>query len=166
MAKGGERVVFWIGVFKLAKATLLTALGVIGVIGMKLRLAHLVGKAIGWVGAFPGRHLLSRALGRLMALDPHATRLLGILCLGYASVFLVEGIGLLRGKRWAEWLTVFVTASFVPIEIYELVGHFRPGGVAALLLNVGIVIYLVLRRLRERRRPLGRDLFGGGMATV
>src|SRR5450432_1826128 len=166
MAKGGERVVFWIGVFKLAKATVLTVLGVIGVLGMKLRLAHLVGRAIGWVGAFPGRHVLSRALGRLIALDHHATRVLGILCLGYASVFLVEGIGLLRGKRWAEWLTVFVTASFVPIEIYELVAHFRPGGVAAVLLNVGIVVYLVLRRLRESRRPLGRDLFGGGMATV
>ena len=33
------------------------------------------------------------------------------LCFGYAAAFVVEGVGLLRMKSWAEWLTVVVTAS-------------------------------------------------------
>ena len=35
--------------------------------------------------------------------------------------FFDEGVSLLLRKRWAEYFTVIVTASFIPLEIYELV---------------------------------------------
>jgi uncharacterized membrane protein (DUF2068 family) len=72
-------------------------------------------------------------------------------------VFVVEGVGLLRGRRWAEWLTVFVTASFIPFEIWELTR--RPGGgkVVALAMNAAIVVYLAWRRMHER--ALGASRF-------
>ena len=36
-------------------------------------------------------------------------------------LFVVEGIGLLLHKRWAEYFTVITTGLLMPIEIYELV---------------------------------------------
>ena len=66
-------------------------------------------------------------------------------------MFLVEGVGLLLRKRWGEYLTIVVTASFIPFEIYEMAHKptaLKAGGIA---LNVVIVVYLVVRRWRERR---------------
>jgi uncharacterized membrane protein (DUF2068 family) len=68
----------------------------------------------------------------------------------YASVFMVEGVGLIARRRWAEWFTVLVTASFVPLEIYEIARHPDAIRIAALVVNLAIVAYLVMR-LRQRR---------------
>ena len=92
-----------------------------------------------------------KALDRLWAAQPKEAVQLGIAALAYAAVFLVEGVGLLFRKRWAEWLTVGVTASFVPVEVYEMVHRFGIGKVIALVLNIAIVAYLVWHRLGERR---------------
>jgi len=69
----------------------------------------------------------------------------------YAAVFLVEGVGLLLRKTWAEWLTVIVTASFIPFEVVHAVRHTSAGGIAGLVLNIAIVVYLLVRRIRERK---------------
>jgi uncharacterized membrane protein (DUF2068 family) len=156
MDKRGGGLVVLIGIFKLVKATLLIGLGLGGLLGMQRDMAHGVARAIAWIGTFPGRHTLARAVGRLWSLDPRTSHELGALALCYASVFVVEGIGLLRKKEWAEWLTVAVTASFIPFEIYELVEQFGAGRIVALLLNVAIVVYLAARRIRERGHGHGR----------
>jgi uncharacterized membrane protein (DUF2068 family) len=73
----------------------------------------------------------------------------------------VEGVGLLKKRRWAEWLTVGVTASFIPLEIYEIVRRLSPGKIAALVLNLGILIYLLWVRVDAARtvsHRLGRLL--------
>ncbi len=77
-------------------------------------------------------------------------RRLGVGTLVYAAVFGIEGVGLLLGKSWAEYMTTGVTISFLPIEAYELIVH--PSGTKALvtLINVAVVIYLVLE-IRRRR---------------
>ncbi|PYN77642.1 MAG: hypothetical protein DMD96_23070 [Candidatus Rokuibacteriota bacterium] len=66
----------------------------------------------------------------------------------YSALFLSEGIGLLLRKRWAEYFTVIVTGSLIPLELYEIAR--RPTGVrvAVSLLNVSIVWYLA-RGLRR-----------------
>ncbi len=33
---------------------------------------------------------------------------------------MTEGVGLLLRQYWAEYLTIFTTASLIPLEIYEL----------------------------------------------
>ena len=95
---------------------------------------------------------MNSAVARLVYADHHELHELAVASLAYAAVFLVEGIGLLRRRRWAEWLTVVVTASFIPFEIYELVHQPGAGKIAALALNVVIVVYLAWRRLKDRRR--------------
>jgi uncharacterized membrane protein (DUF2068 family) len=156
MAKNNDRVITLIGIFKLIKAALLIAVGIVGLAEVPSELAQRLRHAIGWMGISPGRHTLSNLLGKLGSFNGGTARKLAVASLCYAAVFLVEGLGLLSKRRWAEWLTVVVTASFIPIEVYESVKHFGPGKIAALLLNVVILIYLVLRRVNAARSVRGR----------
>ena len=122
----GDRVVVLIGAFKLLKSALLIAIGAAALRGVSGAALDRALHASGWTGALSGHRTVRDALVRLLSMDAHTLRDLGVACLCYAAVFLVEGIGLLRGRRWAEWLTVVVTVSFIHIEIYELARH---GGV-------------------------------------
>lgn len=79
-------------------------------------------------------------------------RLISPLLFFYTAVFFVEGIGLLLRKTWAEWMTIIVTASLIPLEVYELVYHPNFLKVAALLTNVAIVGFLVIHRRHVRQR--------------
>jgi len=146
-------MVVLIGVFKLVKTAVLITLGVMAFTGAPGHLAHVVAHLTRWVGIFSSREVVQRGLAKLFSLDERAVHQLGAVSFCYAAVFATEGTGLLLRRRWAEWLTVGVTGSFIPVEIYELAN--RPGAakVAALVLNVAIVAYLVWRRVAERRRP-------------
>ena len=64
---------------------------------------------------------------------------------------LAEGIGLWMRRTWGEWLTLSVTSSLIPFELWELIT--RPPGRrlalgATLALNLLIVWYLA-RQLRS-----------------
>jgi uncharacterized membrane protein (DUF2068 family) len=104
-------------------------------------------------GFFWARELVGHGLAKLLALDGHHRHVLGLACLAYAAVFTVEGVGLVLRKPWAEWLTVIVTGSFVPLEVYELVHRPGWGKVVALAVNLAIVVYLVVRIRQRRKRP-------------
>jgi len=147
----GGRLVFLIGVFKLVKATLLALVGAGALVGVPDAVVRSILAALQWIGAI-GHQAVDVAVARLIYANDHEMHELAIASLAYGAVFLVEGVGLLRRRRWAEWLTVVVTASFIPFEIYELVRHPGAGKVAALALNLAIVVYLAVRRLKDRRR--------------
>ena len=79
----------------------------------------------------------------------------------------VEAVGLWYQKRWAEYLTFIVTASLLPLEIYELAQRLTAFKILAFVINVAVVAYLLLaKRLfglrggaaaeeRERERDVG-----------
>ena len=150
-----NRVIAAIGVFKLIKAAILIVLGIAGLTKDPGDLVHRIRHLASWMGLSPGSRVLMHFMGKLSAFDDHKARELAVGSLCYAAVFLVEGIGLLSGQRWAEWLTVVVTASFIPIEIYEAVKHFGAAKIVALVLNVAILAYLVWRRVSESRSIRG-----------
>jgi uncharacterized membrane protein (DUF2068 family) len=157
---GGERradLVPLIGAFKLAKVVVLLAAGAAGLLASPQRLALTAARAVDWMGGLAGHDTLQRGVNRVWSLDDGSERRLAAVALVYAVVFAVEGLGLLRRKRWAEWLTVIVTASFIPFEIHELVAHPGPGKVAALVINAAIVVYLIYLRLRGRGRSRRRS---------
>jgi len=139
-----------IGALKLLKALALFALG----LGLLTLLQHDTAQAVRH--AIESAHLdshtrlIERLLSRVAGIDHHTLRRLGVGTLVYATVFGIEGVGLLLGKVWAEYMTTGVTISFLPFEVYELLVH--PSAVKALvtLTNVAVVIYLLLE-IRERR---------------
>jgi uncharacterized membrane protein (DUF2068 family) len=46
-------------------------------------------------------------------------------------------------QRWAEYLTLIVTASFLPLEIYELSVHVSVLKIVAFVVNIAVVVYLL-----------------------
>ena len=134
-----------IGAFKLFKAALLVALGLVWVSGIA---AGSLADAAAWTGALQGHHVLRRIVERLASLSGHQQHVIATATFGYAALFAVEGVGLLMRKRWAEWMTVIVTGSFVPFELIGIVRRPGPGKVVALAFNVAIVVYLGLGILR------------------
>lgn len=51
-------------------------------------------------------------------------------------------------KPWAEWFTVIITASLLPLEVYEI-RHPTIPKVVVLVINIAVVGYLVLWIRRE-----------------
>jgi uncharacterized membrane protein (DUF2068 family) len=64
---------------------------------------------------------------------------------GYAALFLTEGTGLLFRKRWAEWLTIVVTSSLMPLGVYELIKQFTLVRLLVVLVNAAVVLFLIYR---------------------
>ncbi len=138
-----RRMVRWIAVFKMAKAVALLALGVTA---LKLVNVDLVATVAPWVAQM-GLGPASRAVGRglLQAASVTSTHIkaIGVGSLLYAALFATEGIGLWLLKPWAEWMTIVLTSSLVPLEVWELVK--KPGWVklVVLVVNVALVGYLI-----------------------
>jgi uncharacterized membrane protein (DUF2068 family) len=59
-------------------------------------------------------------------------------------LLLTEGTGLLLRQRWAEYFTVVVTGSFIPLELYELARHVTVPRLIVTGINVAIVWYLIV----------------------
>ncbi|HTT33193.1 MAG TPA: DUF2127 domain-containing protein [Methylomirabilota bacterium] len=146
--KSGARGLLVIAAFKLLKGAALVALGV-----GALHLLHKDVAAIAdhWINAFrvdPHNHYINWLLAKLANVDDRRLKELSVGTFFYAAIFLTEGTGLAFRKRWAEYLTIIVTSSFLPLELYELFKHVTVAKSVALLVNVAVVVYLAweLRR--------------------
>ena len=102
------------------------------------------------LGLDPGNQYIGRALEKAANLSPNKIKGLGIVGFIYAGLFLTEGIGLWLVKRWAEWFTMIITSSLVPVEVYEILRHPTPVKILVLLINVAVVGYLLYRIRTER----------------
>jgi len=74
----------------------------------------------------------------------HSTLLLvaaGVLA--YGALQLLEGTGLWLMRRWGEYVAMVGTSLFIPLEVYELVHTVTWLKVAALVLNLFAVVYLL-----------------------
>src|SRR5579863_1961491 len=139
-----------IAIFKFFKATSLIALGVGAFKLVHKDVGGLLEHAVEALRLDPGHHFVEVALAKASHLSPAQIKKLGLGSFLYAGLFFTEGIGLWSRKRWGEWLTVIITGSLIPIEIYETYRH--PSWVKAvvLALNVAIVLYLIYHIRSER----------------
>jgi uncharacterized membrane protein (DUF2068 family) len=145
-----------IGVFKLVKALLLIAVG-IGALSLRHNHDGAIG---GWIHALvfdPHGRLFHEAIEKVSGLDTRQLAGIAIGSLVYAAVFAVEGVGLLLRRGWAEVLTVIITTSFIPLEIYELIEHGSWRKIGVIVVNALIVVYLVRRLRREGHWPFHRS---------
>ncbi len=111
-----------------------------------------VARSVARLHLHPSNAYVERATAWVVSADPRTLRAIGLGTFAYAAVFLVEGVGLLLRKRWAEYFAVIVTGSFLPLEAYELVERVRLTRVVVVAVNLAIVLYLIscLRAPRER----------------
>jgi uncharacterized membrane protein (DUF2068 family) len=132
-----------IALYKLLKVLLL-----IGAAYGELRLhdASLSAKLITWVQARPSgieHEVVTRALEWFSGLSESQIHKVRFVTLTYAVIFAVEGVGLWMQKRWAEWLTTIITASLIPLEVWEFCSRPNLGKAAVVIANVAIVAYLI-----------------------
>lgn len=148
-----------IAAYKLLQALL------IGLIGLGAR--HLLHKDVGDELSALADHLHFNSEWRLVSflldkaelLNDPMLRRIGLVAFGYSAISAIEGIGLYFEKIWAEYLTLAITASFLPWEIFEIFRRLTLIRVSLLAANLLVFFYLLqLVADRERLRHRGKHV--------
>jgi uncharacterized membrane protein (DUF2068 family) len=97
----------------------------------------------GVAGSGRVHHGLLGEIDKAFTLQSSRLHLFAAIILVYAGVEGVEAVGLWYQRRWAEYLTFLVTASLLPLEVYEIVTRLSPLKIVAFVVNVAVVAYLL-----------------------
>jgi uncharacterized membrane protein (DUF2068 family) len=146
-----NRWLLLIAIYKGLQALLFVALGV-GALHLMHKDIDQVIDQIGDMLRFnPESKFVNFLYDRSSLINDPLLRRIGALAFAYAGISLIEGIGLYLEKAWAEYLTLFITASFLPWEIFEVIHRhtWLRGGL--LVVNTLVVVYL-LRIVTNRRK--------------
>ncbi len=138
---------------KLLKALLFILLGVGALRLLHKDLVDVLTRLIVGLRFDPENHFVNLVLEKVALINPHRLREISIAIFCYAALDIIEGTGLALEKTWAEYLTLILTASFLPWELFEIIRHVTWLKVILLLLNIVVVIYLVFHvqnRMRLR----------------
>ena len=149
-----------IAVYKAVVALIFAAVG-IGAI-------HLIGKDVDDILANlaadlrfnPESRFVNFVLDKAALLNDPLLRRIGLAAFCYSALGILEAIGLYLEKAWGEYLTLAITASFLPIEIRELMHRFTWLRVGLFVINVVVLCYLVvvvLERKRKRREAVAEQ---------
>ena len=151
---GSRRILRLIAAFKFVKAAVLI---IVGIGALRLLSPERAAAVQGWLEGLvleQGHHVISMVADRALALLNLAGRKqfsdLAIGAFLFATVFVVEGIGLALARRWAEFLTVAVTTSFLPVEAVALWHRFTLLRAGTMTLNAAVVVYLLAQLWTKR----------------
>jgi uncharacterized membrane protein (DUF2068 family) len=149
-----NRWLILIAAFKLSQALLFIAVGV-----GALRLLHkdvgdLVSRLVDHLRFNPESRFVNFILDKSSLIDDRILRRIGAAVFIYAALDLIEGTGLYLEKVWAEYLTLAITASFLPWEIFEVLRRVTWIRMGLLVVNAMVLLYLlkiVVERGKGRR---------------
>jgi uncharacterized membrane protein (DUF2068 family) len=132
-----------IAAYKLLGALLFIAVGV-----GALRLLHkdiddVVWRMIGDLKMNPESRIVNFLFEKAELLNDPLLRRIGVVAFCYAAVGILEAIGLYLEKTWGEFLTLIITASFLPFEVHELMRKLTWMRVGLLVANVLVLLYLI-----------------------
>ncbi len=96
------------------------------------------------LGLDPQNHVIHSVISAVTGVDRKHLRAIEAGTFFYALLHIIEGTGLIFERDWAGYLVVIATSSLVPLEIYEIAKRTNLIRIAVLVLNVGIVIYLIV----------------------
>jgi uncharacterized membrane protein (DUF2068 family) len=74
----------------------------------------------------------------------------------YALARLIEAYGLWHALKWAEWFGLLTGAMYVPLELYEISHGVTWPKTVLLIVNVGVVGYLLLTVYQTRKGQVHR----------
>ena len=140
-----------IGIFEAVKgfAALAGSIGLLSLVHHDLR--DLMTDLIEHLGMNPDAHYPMILLQYADALNSADLRSLLLLAACYITLRLVEAYGLWHSFAWAEWLGTLSGAIYIPLEIRHIMHKPTLAGVAVLVGNVLIVLFLAMQ-LRDRHR--------------
>jgi uncharacterized membrane protein (DUF2068 family) len=139
-----------VAIYKFTKTAVLISLGLAT---MRLVRPDVAAAFEQWVADLPVGYIQHVSELFLNWIDggPETSRvvILGIGLFAYATLFLIEGVGLWMQRRWAEWLTVVATGALIPLEIYECIVHPTPVPFILLVVYAAVVWFLAKRLKHE-----------------
>lgn len=147
-----------IGLFKLVKAVFFFCVGIGAMHLLHKDLSDEVMRLATAMRFDPESRVVSLLLDKVDLIDAHRLREIGFATFAYSALALTEGVGLLLKKVWAEYLTLVLTISFLPWELYELARRPNWFRLGLLVINLGVLWYLVW--LLKRKRLLGSGRIG------
>jgi uncharacterized membrane protein (DUF2068 family) len=140
-----------ISAFKLAQALLFIAIGVGALRLLHKDIGDMLEKLANHLRFNQESHFFNFVLEKAAIIDDRLLRRISVGVFFYAGLDLVEGIGLYLEKTWAEFLTLVITASFLPWEVYEVFRRITLVRVSLLTVNTLVFFYL-LNLVTERQR--------------
>jgi len=102
----------------------------------------------------PESRFVNLVLDEASLLNDPLLRRIGLVAFSYAGVSLAESIGLYLEKAWAEYLTLVITASFLPWEVIEIFRRLTWIRVGLLTVNVLVFLYLLKLLTNRRKKPI------------
>lgn len=139
-----------IAVYKLLQAALLVSIGVGALKLLHKDAADVLTNIAQNLRMNPEGRLVGFLLDKASLLDDHRLRQISLFLFGYAALGVLEGVGLMLEKVWAEYFTSIITASFLPLEIFELMHRVTWFRVALLVANLAVLAYLVSHLIHQK----------------
>lgn len=132
-----------IGLFKLGKAILFFLLGMGAIHLLHKDLGDEIMRIATALKFDPESKVVTLLLEKVDLIDAHRLKQISLATFGYSILALTEGIGLVLEKVWAEYLTLSLTVSFLPWELFELTRHANWFRLSLLLINLAVLAYLI-----------------------
>jgi uncharacterized membrane protein (DUF2068 family) len=148
-----DRWLVAIGVLKLFKAVLFILLGIGAIQLLHKDLVDEVTRFIISLRFDPEGRVVNLVLDKVALINPHRLKEISVGIFAYAALDIIEGMGLVFRRVWAEYVTLILTASFLPWEVFEIIRHVTGVKIVLTLLNVLVVLYLIYHvQSRSRQR--------------
>jgi uncharacterized membrane protein (DUF2068 family) len=153
-----DRGLMAIGLFKLGKAVFFFLLGFGAIHLLHKDLGDEVMRLATALKFDPESKFVTLLLDKVDLIDAHRLKQISLATFAYSVLALTEGIGLMLEKVWAEYLTLILTVSFLPWELFELSRHPNWFRLSLLLINLLVLGYLVwLLRKKKVSHSLQSD---------
>ena len=140
-----DRLLRLIAAERLLRGAVLVAIGLVLVTHAHTDWSRTISDLARETGLDPSGNGIQKLITKVRAITPNKYVVFGVVAIAYGVLEGVEGYGLWRRRRWAEYLTVIATSLLFIPEIYELTKHATLLKAGALVVNAVIVAYLIWR---------------------
>lgn len=152
-----DRWIIAIGAFKLLQALLFLLLGIGAVRLLHKDLLEVADHFILAMRFNPEGPFVNLLMDKVALIDPHRLKQISVAIFAIAALDTIEGTGLVLEKVWAEYVTLALTASFLPWEIFEIWRHVTWIKIVLTIINLAVVVYLLFYvKIRVQERHLRR----------
>jgi uncharacterized membrane protein (DUF2068 family) len=149
-----DKVLVLIAFFKFAHALLFFAIGIGAHRLLHKDIADQLLRFVDHLRYNPEPRLINFILEKVSLLNDPLLRRIGLAAFAYGALVLAEGIGLYLEKAWGEYLTLAITASFLPWEIIEIFRRLTWIRAGLLTINILVFVYLLYLLIGNQRRRL------------
>ncbi len=143
-----DRLLPWIAAERSVRGVLLLAIGLVLITHPHTNWGQTITNFARHLGFDPSHNGIHKVIAKIQAISPNRYVVFGGIAIAFGVLEGAEGYGLWRRRRWGEYLTVVATSLLFIPEIYEITKTPTALKIAALLVNIVVVVYLIVRLRR------------------